>query len=128
MPRLPRPARPPRRTRILNVRLSEAEYAALQERAQATSIHTIAGYLRAAGLGQPAPPAARPVPAANLEQYTALGHAAANLNQVAKHLNQGYVVTDRDLMPVLRQLYEDVQQVRRLLLGAAPASETRSSQ
>lgn len=118
MPRQPRPPRPPRRRRILNVRLSDAEYAALQERAQATSIHTIAGLLRAAALGQPAPPAARPVPAANLEQYTALAHAAANLNQVARHLNQGTIITDRDLMPVLRQLYEDVQQVRRLLLGA----------
>ncbi len=109
--------RPPRRRRILNVRLSDAEYAALQERARATSIHTIAGLLRAAALGQPVPVASA-IPAANVAQYAALGHAAANLNQVARHLNQGAILTDRDLMPVLRQLYEDVQQVRRLLLGA----------
>ncbi len=126
MPRQPRPPRPPRRRRILNVRLSDAEYAALQERAQATSIHTIAGLLRAAALGQPVPVASA-IPAANVAQYAALGHAAANLNQVARHLNQGAILTDRDLMPVLRQLYEDVQEVRRLLLGAAPASEARPS-
>jgi hypothetical protein len=109
--------RPPRRTRILKMRLTEAEYAALVERAQTAGGHTVAGYVRTVALGQPAPVAAA-VPAANVEQYAKLGHAAANLNQVARHLNQGAIITDRDLMPVLRQLYEDLQQVRRLLLGA----------
>jgi hypothetical protein len=118
VPRKPRPPRPPCRRHVLKIRLGDAEYATLVERSQTAGAHTIAGYVRAAALGQPVPAAAA-VPAANVAQYAALGHAAANLNQVARHLNQGDILTDRDLMPVLRQLYEDLQQVRRLLLGTA---------
>jgi hypothetical protein len=110
---MPRPARPYE----LRLHLTEEERATLQGRAATAGSPNLAGYVRAAALGQPVPVAAA-VPAANVEQYAALGHAAANLNQVAKHLNQGTILTDRDLMPVLRRLYEDVQQVRRLLLGA----------
>jgi hypothetical protein len=109
MPRQPRPYE-------LRVHLTEEERATLQRRAATAGSPHLAGYVRAAALGQPVPVAAA-VPAANVEQYAALGHAAANLNQVARHLNQGNILTDRDLLPVLRQLYEDLQQVRRLLLG-----------
>ncbi len=118
MARKPRPPRPPRRAHVLKIRLSDAEYAALVERAHATSIHTVAGYVRAAALGQRLPPAARPVPAVNQEQYVALGRAGGNLNQLARSVNRGLILTDRDLMPVLRQVYEDLQEVRRGLLGA----------
>ena len=104
------------------MRLDDAEYTTLLERSQTSGAHTLAGYVRAAALGQPVPVAAAAVPAANVAQYAALGHAAANLNQIAKHLNQGAILTDRDLMPVLRQLYEDLQQVRRLLLGTDQTS------
>jgi hypothetical protein len=107
----------PRRRHRVEVHFNDQEYAALLARSRPAKAATVAGYVRAASLGQPVPVAAA-IPAANVEQYAKLGHATANLNQVARHLNQGAIITDRDLMPVLRQLYEDLQQVRRLLLGA----------
>lgn len=120
MPRLARPYE-------LRVHLTAEEHATLRRRAATVGSPSLAGYVRAAALGQPVPVAAA-IPPANVAQYATLGHAAANLNQVARHLNQGTILTDRDLMPVLRQLYEDVQQVRRLLLGVAPAGEARPAQ
>ena len=110
---MPRQSRPYE----LRVHLTEDEHATLLKRSATIGSPNLAGYVRAAALGQPVPVASA-IPAVNVAQYAALGHAAANLNQVARHLNQGTILTDRDLMPVLRQLYEDVQQVRRLLLGA----------
>lgn len=125
MPRQARSPRPPRRRHVLKVRLDDAEAAALRERTLATRARSVAGYVRTAALGQPVPVAARAsAPALNREQHVALARTAGNLNQIARHLNQGTILTDRDLLPVLRQLYEDVQQVRRLLLGTASASET----
>ncbi len=115
---------PVRQRRDLEVKfhVDDAEYAALRERWVASGLDSIAAYVRQTALGRPPAEPARHVPAINQEQYAALARAAGNLNQLARHANQGAILTDRDMIPVLRQIYEDVQQVRRLLLGMEPAT------
>src|SRR5579875_1438627 len=106
-----------RRSRDLRIYLTEDEYATLVARSRAAGSTGLGAYIRAAALGQPVPVAAASVPRANVAQYADLGRAAGNLNQLARHLNVGNIITDRDLLPVLRQLSEELHAVRRALLG-----------
>ena len=73
-----------KRLHSVSVRLNDAELARLDE--QCSSIKMQRGeYLRAAALHR-LPPT---IPAINREAWTELAREAANLNQIAKHLNQG---------------------------------------
>lgn len=64
--------------------LSDAERAAIRDKAQAAGL-PMSAFVRRAALGQ----RCIPVPAINAEQWAKLGRLAANLNQIAKHLNEG---------------------------------------
>jgi len=79
------------RTRVVQVRLSEAEYAEIAKRAEAALL-TPASYVRAATLDAP-PPRARRRPAVEAVQVARvlaqLGKIGSNLNQIAHRLNAG---------------------------------------
>jgi hypothetical protein len=95
------------------VRLSSAERALLDERAGPGGI---AEYLRAVGLGR-RPRIPRVVPEPNQEAWAALAPVLANLNQLARHANEGRVVSQDDLGPVLADVRQRVMALRATLLG-----------
>lgn len=106
-----------RRTTI-GVRVTDAEYAALQEKA-ATMALTPAHWLRDAALKRrlPSPPA----PAINIAEYGKLARLSANLNQLVRAVNEGRPVTIHDNM--LRDLMDEVAQLRLALLGQGGDAE-----
>jgi len=91
-----RSGRPPtdpaaRRAKVVGVRVSAAELAALTAKAAQASV-PVPQLLRTAGLAARLP--APPVPAVNREQYSQLSRLSANLNQLAKAANEGRVIAD----------------------------------
>lgn len=80
------------RTRVVQVRLTEAEYAEISAHADAALL-TLASYVRATALDTP-PPRARRRPAVEAVQVARmlaqLGKIGSNLNQIAHHLNAGH--------------------------------------
>jgi hypothetical protein len=100
-----------RRTTI-GVRVTDAEYAIVREKAEALRISP-AQWLRDAALKRrlPSPPA----PAINVAEYGKLAHLSANLNQLVKAVHDGRPVTIPEEM--LRQLLEEVARLRLALLG-----------
>ena len=121
------PATPPKRGRggrpknapgtvratTIGVRVSPAELAALQAKAQQMSM-TPAHWLREAALSRRLP--CPPVPPINREQYAELARLSANLNQLAKMANSGQPVIVAD--PLLQRLASEVGRLRLALLGA----------
>ena len=100
----------------IGVRVSPDELAALRIKAAGMAI-TPAQWLRQAALARRLPPS--PVPAVNRAEYAELSRLSANLNQLARHANQGEVVSvDVDL---LRRLSMEVRQLRLALIGAGGA-------
>lgn len=98
------------RTRVVQVRLSEAEYAEVAARAQAALL-TPSSYVRASALDAP-PPRARRRPAVEAVQVARvlaqLGKIGSNLNQIAHRLNVG-----RNVAPdSVAQAAEDVSAMR----------------
>lgn len=82
------------RTRVVQVRLSEAEYAEIASRADAALL-TPASYVRDAVLDAPAPRARRrpAVEAVQVARVLAqLGKIGSNLNQLARQANAGLPV------------------------------------
>jgi predicted kinase len=82
------------RTRVVQVRLSEAEYAEITSRADAALL-TPASYVRDAVLDAPAPRARRrpAVEAVQVARVLAqLGKIGSNLNQLARQANAGLPV------------------------------------
>jgi len=73
-----------KRTRCVSVRLHVGELAWLDEQRAAVQMQR-GEYLRSAAMGK-LPPT---IPAVNREQWAELARTAANLNQIARHLNEG---------------------------------------
>ena len=73
-----------KRGHTVSVRLNDAELARLDSQRDAVQMQ-LGEYLRAAALHR-LPPT---IPAANREQWAELARTAANLNQIARHLNEG---------------------------------------
>lgn len=64
--------------------LTDAERAAIREKANAAGL-PLSAFIRRAALGQ----RCTTLPAIAAEQWAKLGRLAGNLNQIAKHLNEG---------------------------------------
>lgn len=96
----------------IGVRVTAAEYAALQEKAAALHM-TPAQWLREAALKRriPSPPA----PAINVAEYGKLAHLSANLNQLVKAVHEGRSVTLNEAM--MQHLLDEVARLRLALLG-----------
>lgn len=114
-----RPAKPraERRTEKITVMVSPSERQALEGQAGAAGLET-GVYLRAVGLRHRV---AGVVPAINLTAWRELARAAANLNQIAAHLNGGGRFDARGtprLTEALDALREEVTALRLGLLGA----------
>lgn len=106
------PADQPRHNR-LTVRLTALEWSTIVAQADGAPL---ADHLRRAALGRRAVGLVR-VPAVNADAWVELARGAANLNQLAHAANAGFVVPAHDLIPVLEKLRDDVQALRRLLIG-----------
>ncbi len=74
-----------KRTHTVSVRLNDRELALLDSRRGAVQMQR-GEYLRAAALHR-LPPT---IPAVNREMWAELARTAANLNQIARHLNEGW--------------------------------------
>ena len=101
------------RRATIGVRVSAAEYAALRTTAAQMGMSP-AQWLRTAALTRRLPPP--PVPAANREQYVALGRMATNLNQLTRLANAGQLVVIPERL--LQRLTAEVRRLRLALLGA----------
>ena len=101
------------RATTIGVRVSPAELATLQAKAEQMSM-TPAHWLREAALSRRLP--SPPVPPINREQYAELARLSANLNQLAKLANSGQPVTVADAL--LQSLAGEVGRLRLGLLGA----------
>ena len=96
----------------IGVRVSDAEYAALRERAGRMGM-TPAQWLRTAALSRRLPQP--PVPPVNREKYSELARLAANLNQLARASNEGLPITVSDAL--LQQMISEVKRLRLALIG-----------
>lgn len=105
------------RRATIGVRVSAAEYAALRTTAAQMGMSP-AQWLRTAALTRRLPPP--PVPAANREQYVALGRMATNLNQLTRLANAGQLVVIPERL--LQRLTTEVRRLRLALLGAEDTS------
>jgi hypothetical protein len=96
----------------IGVRVTDAEYAALREKADALHI-TPAQWLRDAALKRrlPSPPA----PAINIAEYGKLARLSANLNQLVKLAHDGRSVIINEAL--IHHLLEEVSRLRLALLG-----------
>ncbi len=96
----------------IGVRVTDAEYAALQAKAEALHISP-AQWLREAALKRRLP--SLPVPAINIEEYGTLARLSANVNQLVRLAHAGQVTgldgTD------LEELGAEVSRLRLALLG-----------
>jgi hypothetical protein len=100
------------RSLTIGVRVTDAEYALLQEKAAAMAMSP-AQWLREAALKRRLPSA--PAPAINIGEYGKLARLSANLNQLVRAVNEGRPVTINDNM--LRHLMDEVSRLRLALLG-----------
>jgi hypothetical protein len=104
------------RDRILTVRLSAEERAAIDEAADRAGL-VVGSYARQAMLGAPAPRQVRrpPVERRELARLLAeLGHIGGNLNQLAKAVNTGVVAYGGEIEAAL----DGLQEVRAAILAA----------
>lgn len=106
----------------ITVRLTAAERALLDERAGPRGVGE---YLRALVFNRRAR-LPRQVPAVNAAAWTALAPVVANLNQLARHANEGRVV-DGDLLPVLDEMRSRVVALRAALLGRDDGDPDRAA-
>lgn len=105
------PAAEPRESRV-TVRFTSAER---EQLARVAAEGEVGEFIRAAALRR-APKLARQVPALNAEAWRDLAPVVANLNQLARHANEGRAV-GRDLVPVLDEVRRHVVALRAALLG-----------
>lgn len=75
--------------------LTDAERAAIREKATAAGL-PVSAFIRRAALGQ----RCNAVPAIAADQWAKLGRMAANLNQIAKHLNEGEPFSAADAVSI----------------------------
>ena len=106
-----RPKAVERRSRHLNIRLTETEYAKLRETAGSIKI---SDYARRRLLGKTVP---RSVPQINRAAWEELARTAANLNQLTHHANQGPFAHSEELAQVLVRLSHTLKTVREGLIG-----------
>ncbi|APX16078.1 hypothetical protein BWR17_09645 [Phaeobacter inhibens] len=107
----------------LSIRLSKEERELLVQQAGSLSL---AGYIKSVVFADNAPRyrTRRQTPEmdakllAELLAHLGSSRVASNLNQIAKHLNQGNLIVDPDLDNDLRQAVEEVAMIRRTLLQA----------
>lgn len=97
--------------RSFDIYLNVAERAVIQEKAIATRL-PMSALIRRAALGLKC----SPVPAINAEQWAKLGPLAANINQIAKSLNEGDIFTISDII-TLNDLHELLTDIRLALTG-----------
>ena len=103
-----------KRVHMVSSRLSAAELAMLDERRAAFRMRR-GEYLRAAALQRDLPPT---IPAINRQQWADLARLAANLNQIAKHLNGGGQPHDcADLREQIAECLDALKAVRGALIG-----------
>ncbi len=115
----PSPSTAPGRREVrYTLYLSPEELATLRERAARTKTPALSAYIRQAALGR-AP--AQAIPTVNQQAYRELARLAANLNQVAHHLNQGAIVTVGPGQQFSRDIAELTELVRRLRLDLTNA-------
>ena len=100
------------RSTTIGVRVTDAEYAALREKAAVLHM-TPAQWLREAALTRrlPSPPA----PAINITEYGKLARLTANLNQLTRLAHEGQAVTIAD--GLLDHLIAEVTRLRKALIG-----------
>jgi hypothetical protein len=97
-----------------DIYLNVAERAVIHEKAIATRL-PMSAFIRRAALGL----RCSPVPAINAEQWAKLGPLAANLNQIAKNLNEGDIFTVSDMI-TLNELQALLTDIRLALTGKEP--------
>lgn len=113
----------PRRAAPLSLRLSDDERSRLQK--QAGSL-TLGAYIKSVVFSDAAPkyrkrktpPSAEKRLLAEILARLGESRTANNLNQIAKHLNQGTLVVDDDLEQELKQAVAEVAWMRATLLDA----------
>jgi hypothetical protein len=96
----------------IGVRVTAAEYAALQAKAEALHL-TPAQWLREAALKRRLP--SSPVPAINVAEYGQLARLSANLNQLVRLAHEGRPVTIPE--DLIGHLLDEVSRLRLSLLG-----------
>ncbi len=114
-----------RRTRQIVVRVNAAEHAELTRRQAASGRRRLAAYIRSVVCGAGRAEPARSGMRARL--YSELARTAANLNQIAHHLNEGHILGatgTEELARVVADLYREVRTLRRALVGADDVSDT----
>ncbi len=111
-----------RRTRQIVVRVNAAEHAELTRRLAVSGRRRLATYIRCAALGTGHAESARVgLRALHARMYGELARTAANLNQIAHHLNEGHILGatgTEELACVVDDLYQEVRVLRRALVGA----------
>ena len=110
-----------RRGHTVSARLNDAELVLLDSQREAVQMQR-GEYLRAAALHR-LPPI---IPAVNREQWLELARAAANLNQIARHLNEGWQGDGERIGKVLAELaccLRLVGRVRNGLIGVKDGAE-----
>ncbi|WP_146134886.1 plasmid mobilization protein [Donghicola tyrosinivorans] len=106
-----RPKAVERRSRHLNIRLTEAEYAKLRGTSGSLKI---SAYARRRLLGKTV---SRSVPQINQLAWEELARTTANLNQLTLHANQGHFAHSEEFAQVLVRLSHTLKTVREGLIG-----------
>ena len=110
-----------RRSRVAYVRLSPPDHQEITRRARTVGL-SVSDFLRRAGLDATIN---APVPELNVKAWRELARSAANINQLAHHLNEerihGRGKLDADhLRQELRRMYGHIAALRRALIAEAP--------
>jgi|1186.fasta_scaffold16489_2 hypothetical protein len=102
------------RTRFIGVRCTEAEYAAIVDRAEKDGLD-LGAYLRKRGTGRTGARTRRH-PTAEMKDLArllgAIGHLGGNINQLAKHANQTGDLPDR---AALIRAADEIEAMRRAM-------------
>lgn len=106
------------RNSFIRIRVSAAELAAIQEKANEMHM-PISAWLRHAALSRQLP--SRPVPAVNRETYAELGRIGNNINQLVKLTHQG--LTPISTVP-LQELEELLRKIKLEILGVGDDCQT----
>ena len=108
------------RAAVVPVRLTRGERDQLADVARDMGL-SLSAYARQVVLSRPLPPrrAVRPIPEVNREAYASLAHALANLNQVARRLNERGAdePETQELVAVLTLPAREVRELQASFLG-----------
>jgi len=104
-----------KRTKKIEVRVSEAEYSLLLERKTKTRL---AEWVRDTCLGSEPSKKARSIPKVDPALLVALSKIGGNLNQIARHLNMDRTLSAQEKIKVLLELASIEQSLRELVGNA----------